>query len=223
MTGQEMINEVENQLRNDNIESLIQGWLTDAVDALASRYLFRTLISRNSKTTTATQPDITLDDNFYLPLLFLIPNEDRKLEPVSEAELATCYPKYRTTTGTIQDYYLNGKTLSLFYVPASTGTIITYAFIKQPAKPKDGLATEYIDLPREWHQIICLRAIRKGAKYMGDIDILSMATGEEKDLLRELKPTLYQRPDIRHVLKSFNNLSGRPGRPILNPAHFERP
>lgn len=203
MTGQEMKDEVKRQLRNNSLETEADIWIYDSILALATRYVFRLLISRNTATTVSNTPDIELDTNFHNPLVFFIPSENRKLEPVDEIELATCYPKYRSTQGTIQGYYLSGRTLSLWQVPASV-LDIGYTYIRRPSKLAFHLSGEYPDLPTEWHQVACLRAIIKGAKYMGDTDVLQMAKVEERELVSELKPTIYQRPDVHHILRSHN-------------------
>lgn len=208
MTGQEMRDEVKNQLRNNSIDSLADGWLYDAALALTTRYLFRLLISRDVAQLAANDPDAELATDFHSPLVFFIPAEDRVLYPVNEVELATCYPKYRETQGTVQYYYLNGRNFSAWQVPPAV-TYVGYSYIRRPVRPSDSLDVEYPDLPLEWHQVNCLRAIIRGAKYMGDTDILEMAKAEERELIRELKPTVYQRPDVHHILRSFNPRMGR--------------
>lgn len=211
---------VSDELRNKRIAAKILGWLNRGQDWITGRLIFGQLNDYFSLPTVATNPDITLPATFHWLKTIQIPAEDRKLYPINEAELAETNPKYRTLTGTIDRYYLNGIKLGLWYVPASIKTI-TGSFQKRAAR----LISDYsvsCELPEEWHEVVCLDAIVRGYSYEGNPAGKASATIDRDKRFKELARNLHKRPDDPVIMGENSNLSARPPRPRL-PSNYPQP
>lgn len=213
MTLQEMITQVSDEIRNVSINTKITRWLNMAIIELAGKYIFGTLHSYKSVVTSPSIPDVLLESDFYWLKTIEIPSLQRKLWPEDEQRLSESYPKYRTQTGTVSKYYLNGISLGLFMVPTSALTI-TYSYQRRPIKLV-ALDT-YCDLPPDWHTLVTQKATTLGYSYEGNIEAKIASQRSEAVLLTNLARALYRRPDESLVAGSGNSgTGGKPAYPRL--------
>lgn len=220
MTHQEMEDFVSDELRNKRIAARILGWLNRGQDWITARIMFGQLNDYFSEPTSAGNPDITLPTTFHWLKTIQIPVENTKLYPINEAQLAEANPKYRTMTGTVQRYYLNGIILGLWYVPAGI-KVVTGSFQKRAAK----LLSDYsvvCELPEEWHEVVCLDAIVRGYSYENDPSGKQSAILDRDKRFKELAKNAYKRPDDPIVMGEYTTNTGRPPRPRL-PNNYPQP
>lgn len=214
MTGQELFDQVEDELRNISIEAKINRWIKNAAEEIANTYVFGTLHTRGSKTTTDGNPDINLDSDFMWLKTIQIPAEQRKLEPEDEVILAELHPDYRVREGTVTSYYLNGNILGLYMVPSSVVTI-TYAYQRQPDPIDSYLDTQYTEFPTAWHPYIAQRAITNGYQYDRNSDGVLKSEAQEGKLLKTLRANIYRRLDSSTVMGVRSRTGRKPGRPTF--------
>src|SRR3990172_9317590 len=130
---QEMIDQVSDEVRNVSIAAKITRWLNMGIIDIAHSYVFGTLHKYATKATASGNPDIILEDDLHWLKTVEIPATQRKIWPEDEQRLSESYPDYRTRTGTITRYYLNGTVMGLYQVPSGIFTV-TYSYQKRLIK-----------------------------------------------------------------------------------------
>jgi len=208
-TLQEMIDQVADELRNITISTKITRWLNMSVTDISSAYTFGPLHKYASKGTVPSIPDIQLELDIHWLKTVEIPIQNRKIYPIDESRLSESDPNYRTLTGQVNRYYLNGVLMGLWHVPSSIFPI-TYSYQRRPVKLID--LTDISDLPPEWHSLIIQKAITKGYSRDGNNDGVLRSKGEEKELLKKLGANAYRRLD-ETVVQGTSGTSSKPGRP----------
>lgn len=203
-----MVDQVTDELRNTKIESKILRWLNLATIRVASQYVFGHLHKYYTKSITGNNPDVVLDSDFLWLKSAILEADNKTLVPRDESELKFRYPKYRTQTGTVDNYYLNGKILSTFMVSPINKTL-SGAYQRRPVKIT--LSVD-CDLPDEWHELICIRAIKMGYRYDRK-DIPVSLIEEERMCLRSVEPGIQKRPDELLIMGINATPVGKPGRP----------
>ena len=96
-----------------------------------------------------------------------VPARQAKLWPEDESRLSESFPDYRTRTGTVTHYYVNGRYMGLYQVPSGIEQV-TFAYQRRPFKLS--VSTDICELPGEWHGLIVQRAISKGYSSEGNTD-----------------------------------------------------
>jgi hypothetical protein len=215
MTGNGMLSTVSSELRVGNKrDTQILDWLETAVTSLGDMYEFSSLNRYAAKPTTGGVPDIQLADDFHWAKSFRIPVRRIVLTPIDELALSHDAPDYRTRTGTINWYYLNGKTLGLYLVPTGIDTI-EYQYQKYP-DPIVATDVEYTDIPAEWHNYLAQVALTAGYALDRNITAQQSSQAAEKSILRTLGASKYRRPDVNNVFSGPDDLrSSRLARPRI--------
>lgn len=211
MTHQEMLDQVSDELRNKTVYDKITRWLNISSIELATQFVFGHLHTYGSVSTVASTPDVTLASNFLWPKSFQIPATQTKLSPKDEQEISEEHPDYRTLEGSVDYYYLNGITLGLFMVPTGV-EIITYSYQRKPQTLTYPTIYYNSDLPEEWHELICQKAITKGYAYEGNSEGIVRSQNQETRLLIRLGASAYKRPDESLILGE-STLKTRPPHP----------
>ena len=218
MTLAEMVTEVESQLRNDNISDRIKSWLNQAMYELASNFEFPYL---NSEATITSEVGIRnyllASDLHWLKGIWCDGRTPSLLWPETNLSLAAHDPHFRSQTGTVYYYILEGRNISFWRVPANSETF-TYTYQRRPAKMVIG--DDKSALPPEWDYLLIQRA--KCIGYEAERNpLLDGAKQEYLMNFKLLSKTVYHRPDFPVILKSYNNSPVALGRPQL-PPNFPR-
>jgi len=217
MNHQDMINQVSDELRNTSIQEKITRWLNLAIVDLATTYVFTSLHNYSFTVTTPGIPDINLDADFLWIKTVQMPDQDRKLWPEDEQRLSESDPKYRTQIGTPTHYYFSKPTqISLYQVPGGTAESVTWSYQKRPIQLST--LTDTSDLPEEWHNLICQKAITAGLRYEKNDSDYGKSIQAEQILLRSLGTMIYRRTDVTAVLGG-STTRRKPARPKL-PSNF---
>lgn len=218
LTLQEMIDTVAGQIRNSTISTEITGWLNEEIISIGSRFRFNELITADTLTTIIGQRNYLLPANFRYLITIYNPTIRKTMEPVGEQELSFINPYYRTQPGQVTNYILQGRSITFYRVPQS---VITIPFTYQRRPMKLVGLSDVSDLPPEWMELVMKKAEIRGCAHEERNDQRVQATAEYAMLLKELKKTIYNRPDL---FNGFTNYPGRSSRPwpILDPGHFPR-
>lgn len=212
MTHQEMVDQVSDELRNVSITSKITRWLNMSIVDLGTKYIFGHLNVYYNAPTVSSNPDWVLPTDFLWLKTIQIPSTVTKIYPKDEQILAEENPDYRTLTGEITHYYINGTTLSFFRVPSGIVQVYT-SYQKRPVKLVS--MADVCDLPEEWHLLVIQKAITIGFRYEGNTEGKDSSEKAEARLLRGLGSNVYRRPDETLVTGSDPTSYQKPDRPRL--------
>lgn len=223
MTGQEMVDQISDAIRNATIDTKIVRWINMKITECGMKFTFEYLQKYAAVNTAVGTPDVVLASDYQWLKSAQIPVQNRFIYPKDESFLSQAYPNYRTQQGQVTYYYMSGpRTLGLFLVPSSIVSL-NYCYQARPLKLAGlDLPNEQSDLPEEFHQYICKGAEILAWQYEGDSEQYTQAVIEEKKLLRTLGLTRYRRPDAPLEMGSdISNSRVRPAYPKL-PANFPR-
>lgn len=213
LTLEEIIDQVADALRNSSIQSKIIRWLNMGLLDISARYVFGTLHANATKLTDPGVPDALLESDFHWLKTIAIPSQNVKLYPVDEQRVSEAHPDYRTRTGNVSRYYLNGNYLGLYLVPSDAWTL-EYSYQRRPNKLSESDLTVYPDLPPEWHALLAQKAVTFGSFSEGDKEGHAESLRAENILMRGLGTVVYRRGDAMTVLSGPTS-AGRPARPTL--------
>lgn len=218
LTHSNMIEEVGDQLRNKNVDTLITRWLNMTIFNLAARFNFSFLNSSDSFITADSVRNYPLNQSLLWLQNMWMPGGPaiRPIEPIGERELMIMDPYFNTNKGYPVKYVYKNRSVDLWRVPDQVYTIL-YTFYRRPMALV-GL-DDVSDFPYEWHPVIIQGAIVRGFKYEKNDQYLP-AVQEYQGMVKELKPTIYRRPDQRNILGTAPMVF-REARPSL-PSHFPR-
>jgi hypothetical protein len=217
----EMIEEVRDQIRDTKKDTQILRWLNMTSLQLASRFQIPGFSSIGNFPTVVSTQIYSLAVDFHWLKRAWIPSATggiRTLYPVDEKLLISMAPDWNTITGTVTNYLLDGLNLSLWKIPASIQTIY-YSYIRRPKVLLISNLTDVSDFPADFHPIIVQGALVRGFK-MEKNEQFSSAFAEYKDMLNEIKKTIYVRPDMEARLGEPFRISGPPRITIPQPTHL---
>lgn len=221
---QEMWDQIAEEARNSGdttFNGRMTRWINMSQIFLAQNYVFEDLKRYATVNTAIGAPDVILQSDFLWAFQFVIPTQNRRIYPEAEDQLSYITPKYRTMQGTITHYYLSGgHKIGLYHVPAEIVSI-EYPYQKRPTKfTGSNPSTETSELPEEWHEMICLKALEKAYRYEGNGEAHARNQVDQLNMLKSLSANRYRRPDLKIQMGPVGR-GMKPGRPRF-PGNYPR-